>query len=327
MNLNSHIRNLIKFNGPIPLDQFMQLAIEFYYTNHQPFGQKGDFITAPEISQMFGEMIGIWCANIWIDKNKPTFTLVEIGGGRGTLMSDLIRGTKNIIGFHDSVEEIIMVEISPALQTVQKTNINFDRVRWVKHLSEITNNNCIITCNEFFDALPIKQYKKSNGQLHEIQIDVIGNKLSFIETKAGADINLETIPEGAIVEISPQSKEYAKLISDKSIAALIIDYGYFKPPFKSTLQALKSHKHTPVLENVGDSDLTSLVDFKTLAKCFANKDVNLSTQSEFLIKYGIQQRAEKLKSLAKNTSIVDSDLERLISHEQMGELFKVLVAK
>lgn len=324
MNLESHIKNLISFNGPIGVDQFMEVVISHYYKNNNPFGSKGDFITAPEISQMFGEIVGIWCANHWMNTGSNTFTLVEIGGGNGTLMSDLLRGTKHIPKFHQSITQIAMVEISPLLQAKQKSTINFSNIAWYNDLNELDTENCIIICNEFFDALPIKQFIKEDDGFKEILVTLNNGKFEFIKSSRLFH-NLTSASTGSIIETSSASLAYASVIKNKigkNGKALIIDYGYVDPPYKSTLQALKHHKYHDVLSDLGTADITALVDFKALGEVFPNSKI--TTQGEFFKTYGIEARAQSLIQNGANANEVNLALYRLTAAEQMGSLFKVL---
>jgi NADH dehydrogenase [ubiquinone] 1 alpha subcomplex assembly factor 7 len=327
MPLERQLKQLIALNGPIPIDMFMKMAIEHYYSHVEPFGKSGDFITAPEISQMFGEIIGIWCAHQWQLNGQQPFILVEIGAGNGTLMSDLLRSTKNVPGFHDAIKKIIIIEISNRLISIQKSQINFPRIEWKSHISEINNNNCYVICNEFFDALPIKQYVKEDGYLQELAIKLDTNDNLVIAKSLVKSPTSSTAKDGQIIELSPTRNDYMKTILEKSKdhgVALIIDYGYIEPPYKSTLQAVKNHKHHPILSDIGGADLTSLVDFKSLQECCNERNSQIYTQGDFLNKYGIIERSQTLINVGANPTKINSALHRLTNKSEMGELFKVL---
>lgn len=326
MSLKALLKNLISLNGSIPVDKFMEVVVPYYYQNSKPFGKKGDFITAPEVSQMFGEMIGIWCANHWFNKGQNKFTLVEIGGGNGTLMADLLRGTKNIKGFHDSIEQIVMVEISQALKEKQKSKILFSNICWYNDLKELDSENCIVICNEFFDALPIKQFIKEQGGFKEVHIGLKDDEFEFVTKSISSDLD-ELCRDGGIVEKSESSIRYAEVIKQKigsKGAALIIDYGYIGPSYKSTLQALKSHKFHNVLKEIGEADITAHVDFKSLAKVFDSFKADIIPQGDFLIRWGIMARAAMLIDNGADPKEIHEALARLINNDQMGQLFKVL---
>lgn len=297
----------------LPVDEFMQLAISEYYANNNPFGVEGDFITAPEISQMFGEVIGAWIVFNWREKGGGSFNLVEIGGGRGTLMYDILTSTKVFKDFHEALNSLYMVESSQALGKLQKNKLKeFDPIV-LKDVSEIESQNNIIFCNEFFDALPIKQFHS------------LTKEERFVINDGGLRFNFG---EEYIIESSPASLNYANKIADKIKGgfALIVDYGYIEPPMKSTMQAVKNHKYHDVLQDIGKADITALVDFKALKSLFEGMgfNANLSTQSEFLIRNGIMIRADLLIKSGANPQTIEQDLNRLISKSEMGELFKVL---
>jgi NADH dehydrogenase [ubiquinone] 1 alpha subcomplex assembly factor 7 len=316
-----------KEHNGIALDQFMQLAIEHYYANHEPFGRDGDFITAPEVSQMFGEMIGVWCTNIWSKLQLDKFSLVEIGGGRGLLMKDLLRATKHVSVFNIALEHIYMVETSDKLIKVQQEQIQDPRVIWVKHINMVPQGNLLIIANEFFDALPIKQYKKSQDGWKEIIITEQENKLEFSLADKIAAINYPS-SEGSILEVSEASISYAKIMADKMLygAMLIIDYGYLQKPLISTLQAVKNHKYHNVFQDIGSADLTAHVDFAELINAFNSLgcENHLSSQGDFLLNYGIGTRVKKLIENGAQEKVIMNQLNRLVHPEQMGELFKVL---
>ncbi len=186
MPLKTHIKNLIAQTGPISMSEFMRIALadaqHGYYKTREPFGTKGDFITAPEISQMFGELIGIWCADIWQKMGSPNIEIVEIGPGRGTLMADLLRGTRKIQGFHDNIA-ISMVETSKRLQEIQREKlVNLHpRIKWFEDIATVPDKPLIIVTNELFDALPINQYVMQNGKWHEKMLGLDGSgELAFM---------------------------------------------------------------------------------------------------------------------------------------------------
>jgi SAM-dependent MidA family methyltransferase len=299
------------------LDDFMAEALTAYYHNRDPLGVEGDFTTAPEISQLFGEIIGIWAVQQWMAMGMPkSFNLTELGPGRGTLMSDLLRGTKHISDFHDSMA-IHLVETSPTLQDEQKRALNDYKVKWHRHLSDIQRNlPSIIIANEFFDALPIQQFQYSNGRWAEHFID---NGQSVWQTTFDVPLKptLSKACEGDIFEYSVMQHQYLNLLCSYKGAFLLIDYGYTQSAYGDTLQAL--HKHAPcsITDHIGDADLTSHVDFEWFNTFF--KTTSIKTQRAFLKENGIDIRFQNLanKKLA-------SGYKRLLAHDQMGDLFKVL---
>ena len=299
------------------LDEFMGKALTFYYNNRDPFGVDGDFTTAPEISQLFGEIIGIWAVQKWVVMGSPsTFNLIEIGPGRGTLMSDLLRGTEHIKPFHDAMN-INLVETSDTLQHKQrKTLKNYD-ISWHDHLSNISNDlPCIIIANEFFDALPIRQFKYTNDTWQEHYInngEIVWINIDNPPIKS----TLPTPKSGDIFEYSHIQEDYAKLLSTYHGACVFIDYGYATSAYGDSAQALYKHEPCAITDHVGEADLTTHIDFEWLSTFF--KNTTTKTQSQFLIENGISIRYQHL-----NNPELTSGYERLMSPDKMGNLFKVL---
>lgn len=305
------IRETIEKDGRITVEEFFKISTEYYYNSKDPFGVNGDFTTAPEISQLFGEMIGVWIANTWINIGMPKFHLVEMGAGRGTLMSDILRATKNVAGFKEAMQGIIIIENSEYLTNHQNEALKNHAVKWVKEIEEIEHNNCIFVCNELFDALPFKQYL--NGK--ERGVVLRNGECTF------DDVN----EEGSVTEVSDISKKLCEEIKRISKAALIIDYGYIQAPGVSTLQAVKSHKKVGVFDYIGEADLTYHVDFSALLSHFPNSTIK--TMAAFLKENGIEVRAQKLVEAGYNNVKMQLELKRLLSSSEMGELFKVLEYK
>ncbi len=292
-------------------------ALARYYDSRDPLGAKGDFITAPEISQLFGEIIGVWTARKWLDMGSPAkFNLIELGPGRGTLMADLLRATRHIPGFH-SAASIYLVETSRTLIEKQQTTLNGYNVQWCDHLKDISSAEpAIIIANEFFDALPVRQFRLANNSWQECYIDENTVKWIDVDTPPLKS----TLPHPAvndIYEYSDAQKEYANIIHKFQGAALIIDYGYFKSAYGDTLQALHHHNPCKIIDHIGNADITSHVDFEWLSTFFSK--YRLSTQSQFLMDNGIAIRYRQL-----HNDLLRSGYERLIHSRQMGELFKVL---
>lgn len=329
-NLEQQIRGLIKLKGAITLDHFMGLCISHYYKYNTIFGKNGDFTTAPEISQMFGEMLGVWCANHYLENftHDIKFNLIELGPGRGALMKDLLRSLKNVKGFYENLNKIYLLENSDSLRKKQELNLYdyIDKVVWIDDLTlvDISLPNLIIA-NEFFDALPIKQYKKLNNMFYEVGLNIINEQFEFITLNKALPLKVDDCSENGIIEINMEAnyyiKQLAKLLKVPHSKAVFIDYGYTKPSYKSTLQAVQNHKFCHPLSNLGTADLTALVDFNVLKQSFEmyNLDTTLKTQRNFLVDLGIELRANALKTRAAS---IESELERLIS--TMGELFLVL---
>lgn len=301
MKLQQLIISEIEQTGPMPVDRYMELCLAHpqhgYYMKQDPFGQAGDFVTAPEISQIFGEMIGIWAITQWQKLGAPeNCALVEAGPGRGTLMADILRAIKVVPSFKP---EIHLVEISPVLKRKQKEKLG-DGISWHNKIPELDKPSIFIA-NEFFDALPIKQFIGKT----ERKIVAENGRLAF---------NL-AVEDGLVKETCPIALELMKQISHNYAAGIIIDYGYIENRKIDTLQALRGHNYTSPLENPGDCDLTAHVDFGGLAS-ISEKKCQITTQREFLLAHGADVRAKILNK--------ENDLDRLISKNQMGELFKVL---
>lgn len=332
--VEKQIRELITQNGPINIETFMDMAISHYYATRDPFGVAGDFITAPEISQMFGEIIGIWVADAWIKLGKPeAFQLIEGGPGRGTLMADVLRATKKIPGFHDAVQ-IHLIETSPVLREAQKQTLADYSVTWHNNLDNLSADPVIFIANELFDAFPIRQFECTGEIWHERYVDVQDDKL--VISLQPVEMHLPLV-DGAIKEVSPVSLQFLKNLTNLIMAnkgvALIIDYGYDDVRVGDTLQAVKGHQYAPVLEDVGNADLTAHVDFLAL-KVYAPASSPLGpvtvsgpvNQGDFLRNMGINMRLERLKSIAtpEQTMDLQTGYVRLTAPNQMGTLFKVM---
>ncbi len=298
------------------LGAFMKRSVEQYYATRDPFGVEGDFTTAPEISQMFGEMIGIWIVDLWMQMGKPELDIIEFGPGRGTLMADIIRVTTK-----ETTINFYFIENSPTLKEKQKTAV--PQAIWVNTLNDIQSKNpCIIIGNEFLDALPIEQIKRNDkGWQKRRVLDE-----SFDWEKAEDEL-LILLPQATqsneIYEVAPERlsiiKQCQNYLTQRTGAALFIDYGHLKSHHGDTLQAIKNHEYVDPLKTAGDADLTAHVDFDALTRILELPN-HLTTQRQFLLNLGIKHRAAAL-SKKKDVS---ADLLRLIAPDQMGELFKVL---
>lgn len=336
------IREKIAASGPISIADYMALALSHpehgYYIKRDPLGAKGDFITAPEISQIFGEMVGLWCAQVWAQWGGGPISLVELGPGRGTLMSDLLRATRSATQFHESIT-IHMVETSPTLAHAQYMGLRdqHPRIEWLDSIDELPHSKTIVIANEFFDALPIKQYVMTEEGMRERRVSWSEESQAFEFVLADPGLMLaksgSRIPAGTIMEHSPASRsvmrQLASHIHTHGGAGLIIDYGYLGEAHHDTLQALKSHLFHPVLADPGEADITAHVDFTSLmdiARDGGNFVAPLINQGEFLVRMGAQLRLEMLlrNANAAQRSNLISGLERLVSQQAMGELFKVM---
>ena len=343
-NLENHIKNIILNNGYITIDQFLSIVISFYYINQDNLGKQGDFITAPEISQLFGEMIGIYVANFWCQNLLNTkITLIELGPGSGYLMTDFLRATKHIKNFADHIEQIILYEISPRLKDIQKQNLknHLQKCHWIDNFQELedytTNHCCIFIANEFFDTLPVKQFQFINKSWYEICL--ILNEQQKLVTKPliKTDLpihstKLTSITENFILEHSIYTQNYLTLIS-KSIymnsgLGLLIDYGYIDYPNSNTIQAVKNHRKIDFLESIGEADITYLVNFASMQQQLLNANLHtvFLTQRNFLEFCGIKKRAMQLiEQYGADQNKINYQLKKLLSIEHMGELFKFLI--
>lgn len=321
---------MIEAEGPMPLDRYMALCLghpQFgYYMTRDPFGAVGDFTTAPEISQVFGELIGVWLLNSWAALGSPKkFALVELGPGRGTLMADILRAVKAVPEFAKSAE-VHLVETSPVLRMFQREKLG--EVTWHDTIETLPALSCFIIANEFFDALPIQQFENRAGRWFQRCVGYGDGKL-----KMGLVPAPPMSGEEGLYEVSPVSKAIAEdlgsHISKHGGMALIIDYGHLKTAAGDTLQALREHEFVSVLDKPGESDVTAHVDFEALAKSFISGGVDLLpmlTQGQFLKAMGLDLRTEKLaaklEGQAKQDFMVAS--RRLADANQMGNLFKVM---
>jgi NADH dehydrogenase [ubiquinone] 1 alpha subcomplex assembly factor 7 len=330
----------IRKEGPIRFDRFWDLALThpahgYYTAKPHAIGGKGDFITAPEISQLFGEMIGLWLVRHWIRLGRPeVFTLIECGAGRGTLMADLLRATAHIPQFHSALK-IVIVEVSPVMRSLQKTTLQGFSVEWCDGIDDVnTNHPVMIIGNEFLDALSIRQFEYTDERWLERYVTVDKNKLCFM-LKA-MDFDKALFPKalcGDVFERSPKREVFinlcAEMVKNNSGAALFIDYGHTQTAIGDTVQALKDHRYVGIFDCVGESDLTSHVDFEVLAPIPLQKGLSASpviTQNRFLYALGIHARAKILLSKANDEQAarIRSGLHRLTAPDQMGELFKVM---
>ncbi len=326
--LEKIIIEMIEAEGPIGIDRYMALClghpVHGYYMSRDPFGAAGDFTTAPEISQVFGELIGVWCVNAWVTLGSPAqFAIVELGPGRGTLMADLLRAAKAAPEFL-AAAQVHLIEMSPVLRAAQKAKLG-EGVTWHETVATLPAVPCLIIANEFFDALPIRQFEMRGGKTYERAVGLHDGKLKV--GLAPTDKNFET--EG-VFEMSSVSlaigEDLGRQINSLGGAALVIDYGHFYSAAGDTLQAVKAHNFCDVLETPGEADITAHVDFEALGKSFNAKLLPMLTQGQFLKAMGLEMRSEKLSAklggperdafLAASARLIDAD--------QMGDLFKVL---
>jgi NADH dehydrogenase [ubiquinone] 1 alpha subcomplex assembly factor 7 len=342
MNQNS---KYFKKKNLLPIDKFFEDVLYNkkygYYTNHYPFGGNGDYITSPMISFLFGEMLAIWTISFWESLGKPKkFNLIELGPGNGMLAKTLIKTFKKFPNFYKSLNFFLM-EKSNSLKKFQKQNFSRSNIKWISSLDEITKGPVLFLGNEFFDAIPIKQFKRIKKSLYENYVGLDQNnkvKIKLVKSSSKIKKKIDNFkffkkvkfieyPEMGIETIEPIINKIKKLNG----GVLLVDYGYVDQTNVNTLQSIKNHKKNNVFENLGQADVTSLVNFKLLREHFRCKNLivkNVVTQSFFLKKLGILERAERisLNMSFKEKSDLHSRLKRLLNPYSMGELFKVFFA-
>ena len=344
--LLDEIRRRIAAGGPMPVADYMRLCLTHpqhgYYVKRDPLGAGGDFITSPEISQMFGELIGVWMAALWRQMGAPeNFRIVELGPGRGTLLDDALRATRAVPGFREAAV-VHLVEISPALRETQERRLAKTGLvmMWHDRLEDVPGGPSIIVANEFIDALPVHQAVKHEDGWHErvITVSAEGNltfdtarePLRFFETSLPRA--LRQAPLGSIYEWRADTiaLELGRRTRDQG-AALIIDYGHAHCGLGETLQAVARHSFTDPLRAPGMADLTAHVDFEALAQCAETMGARIHgpiRQRDLFLRLGIEERAAVLKSAVSEQKASDIELafSRLIAGgaRGMGELFKAI---
>jgi len=342
--MKSKIKYFFK-SKKIPIDKFIANALYDknygYYTTKIPFGKRGDFVTAPEISFLFTEMLALWVIALWEHLNKPKiFNIVELGPGTGQMSSTLIRVFKKFPDFFNSTN-IFLYEKSESLKKLQMKKLFGQKVKWVKNFNNIKYGPVVFLGNEFFDAIPIKQYKKFNDTLYEKNVILENNskiKTAFQKTDSKTIEKLKKfnlIKNQSFIEFPKQGFKELDLITSTikrlSGGLLLIDYGFLQQKGSDTLQSVKNHKKNMLFDNVGKADITSLVNFSLLKTYFKIKKIktnNVVTQEFFLKKMGIINRAEILskKMNFQEKSKIYYSLQRLLNPRQMGKLFKVIFA-
>jgi NADH dehydrogenase [ubiquinone] 1 alpha subcomplex assembly factor 7 len=341
------IKELVLADGPMTIDRFMTLCLAHprhgYYMARMPFGRQGDFVTAPEVSQIFGELIGIWCLAAWEVMGRPDpVRLVELGPGRGTLMADLLRSSRIAPAFAAALR-IHLVELSPLLAETQRQTLAAapQLIEWHDHLDAVPSGPMILIANEFFDALAIRQLQRRGGHWHERVVgldrngslalglapDPVDDRLIPAWTRAAA--------EGAIAEISPARCQLAgalgaRLMTQPSLA-LIVDYGHLSSALGDTLQAVAGHSRADPLERPGQADITAHVDFAALAACLRQAGAAVYAamdQGSFLAAMGLAARVAVLQRghPPATQAAIAAGAARLAAADQMGHLFKVLGA-
>ena len=332
--LKRQLIEAVRENGPMTVAEFMAACLYdpehgYYATQPAIGGESADFLTAPEASQMFGELIGLWCAHEWDVLGKPAFNLIELGPGRGVLMQDALRATQRIEGFQEAAQ-IVLVETSPALRDEQAERVF--SADWVNRVEEAPPGPSIMIANEFLDCLPIRQFVKSEQGWREKLVGlndaddlIFGLSAPLVAQETDDD-------EGVVREIAPGLEsivyEFERRLHDAPGRVLLIDYGYAQPGGHDTLQALKNHKHADPLDAPGEADLTAHVDFSHVAHLAREAGLAVHgpiTQAAFLRALGLDVRADTLKAANPDRAArIDREHHRLTHADEMGALFKVL---
>jgi len=341
--LASRLADRIRQNGPLPVAAFMAACLDDpehgYYRTKPAIGRAGDFVTAPEISQIFGELIGLWTAVVWQQMGAPpAVTLVELGPGRGTLMRDALRTTRRVPGFHGALK-VVLVDANPHLRAMQEATLRDAGVpiAWCASLDELAANAAgpaIVVANEFVDCWPVHQFVRVNGRWHGLAVglDAEGG-LTFLR---GREVELSAVDaaDGTIAETFDYAPIGAALARFERVAALIVDYGdaSLGPRIGDTLQAVRGHAYEPPLDNPGEADLTAHVAFGTLAAAATASGVLVAdgpiTQATLLGRLGAVERASKLMAAnPAEAAAIEGAVARLLQPAGMGGRFKALAIR
>ncbi|MFI4998775.1 MAG: class I SAM-dependent methyltransferase [Reyranellales bacterium] len=335
------IARRIAVAGPIPVADFMAEALGHprlgYYRRALPLGAAGDFTTAPEISQMFGEILGAWLAERWLAMGQPAAVrLIELGPGRGTLLVDALRATRGVAGFHRAIG-LHLVEINGPLRDAQQAALGAWRPTWHERFDDVPAGPALVIANEFFDALPVRQFHKTSQGWRERMVGLApdGQSLCLALAPGITPFSrfLPEAPAGAEAEICEAGRALAASLGARLQRdggwALIVDYGRDTTGPGSSLQAVRGHRGANVLDRPGETDLSTHVDFAALTSAATAAGARVfgpTGQGDFLRRLGIVRRAETLEANAApgQRAAIDAALARLIAPDQMGTLFRVL---
>jgi NADH dehydrogenase [ubiquinone] 1 alpha subcomplex assembly factor 7 len=330
-SLAESLAKAIDLAGPIPLAHYMAAANTHYYATRDPFGAHGDFTTAPEISQMFGEMVGLWLTDLWLRMGKPVAHYVELGPGRGTLAVDALRAMA-MVGLNPSVH---LVETSPVLRMAQQQRL--PNATWHNDISTLpTDGVILLVANEFFDALPIHQLMKAHGKWFQGAVMFEEGRFFRVPGAALPDHiipdTLRGAPDGSIIETGSASVTLLRALADQIVrhggAGVVIDYGYDEPALGETLQAVKGHKFADVFADPGEQDLTAHVDFGTLGGVVEMVGATVHGpvgQGQWLARLGLTERTAALSATKPELAAqFAGERDRLCSPDAMGRLFRVM---
>jgi SAM-dependent MidA family methyltransferase len=340
--LLDEIKATIAERGPITVEQYMQLALTHpdhgYYMNRDPFGASGDFTTAPEISQMFGELLGLWAAEVWASMGSPRpLRLIELGPGRGTLMSDALRAARIVPAFREALD-VWLIETSPTLAAMQHELLldSGAAVSWAQGVKDVPEGPAIMIGNEFLDALPVRQFVRMNGKWRErtVRLDTDGS-LAFDVAAAPEPYINTNAANGEVLEVNPAGHrlmfEIGVRLMRQGGAVLLIDYGHTVTGFGDTLQALRAHRYVDPLAAPGDCDLTAHVDFAAMARSAKAAGAAVYgpvDQGDFLRAIGIDLRIKTLvgRANAERAEELAQARARLVGKAkgEMGGLFKAM---
>ncbi len=333
----------IRANGPMSIATYMNLCLthprEGYYKKADPIGARGDFITAPEISQMFGEMVGFFLVNLWQQLGEPkAVTVLELGPGRGTLMDDVLRVGNRAPGFREALD-LALFETHPALAAEQRARLGAYAPRWIENFELLGEAPLLIVANEFFDALPIRQFVRGPSGWYERMVGFDGRQRYFglsptALPAAVMPLAVSEAEQGAVYEAALAASDMmgvlARAVQRRSGGILVIDYGYALTQTGETLQAVSRHAFADPLAEPGTADISAHVDFGALSEAAgkAGLTVNpVTAQGEFLSNLGINERAAILSAANPDAAAsVTTALQRLTGPDQMGQLFKVFAA-
>ncbi len=336
-SLGRRLKERIRHLGPLSVADYMGACLSDArggaYVCRQPIGAGGDFITAPEISQIFGELLGLWCVAVWQSMgDPPAIALAELGPGRGTLIADALRAWRRVPKFLERLS-VVLVETSPVMAETQRKTLQDAPMplRWCANLGQLPSGPLILLANEFIDALPVRQLVRRGDIWCErvVTLDA-GGAFAFAIGEAVSDANLPPAPDGAILETRPAVTELLSVLASSApLAALFIDYGHDETGFGDTLQAVAGHRFADPLAHPGEADLSAHVDFAALRRQAETLGLNCygpMPQGELLLKLGLAARRDHLLQHAtpEQRAAILSGTTRLVDPRQMGVLFRAL---